>query len=135
MVVWDNMASRLIRDSNLPNCNPFPQTSLHICQLLKMTSKFKAIGHKDLLVTDLTSNLSVLYSIGFEYIIVFYVSDANTILVRSIKNRYKYDHFQVYNEIFIYLEKRGILPSIHKIDNECFQEVYALILYHKKFSL
>ena len=50
-----------------------------------------------------------------------------------MKNRSVAEHIRVYNEIFGYLEKRGLRPAVHKMDNECPQELKDIIVHqHKK---
>ena len=49
-----------------------------------------------------------------------------------MKNRYVAEHIRVYNEIFDYLEKWGLRPAVHKMDNECPQELKDIIVHLKK---
>ena len=73
----------------------------------------------DLLETDLTGCFPTISSRGYNYIIVCYIFDTNGIVVRPMKNRSVAEHIRVYNEIFGYLEKLGLRPAVHKMDNEC----------------
>ena len=72
-----------------------------------------------LLATDLTGRFLTISSGGYNYIIVCYIFDTNGIIVRPMKNRSVAEHIRVYNEIFGYLEKWGLRPAVHKMDNEC----------------
>ena len=49
-----------------------------------------------------------------------------------MKNRSVAEHIRVYNEIFGYLEKRGLRLAVHKMDNECTQELKDIIVHQKK---
>ena len=67
-----------------------------------------------LLATDLTGRFPTKSIRGYNYIIVCYIYDTNGIIVRPTKNRSVAEHIRVYNEIFGYLEKRGLRPAVHK---------------------
>ena len=45
-----------------------------------------------------------------------------------MKNLSVAEHIRVYQEIFGYLEKRGLCPDVHKMDNECPQELKYIIV-------
>ena len=50
-----------------------------------------------------------------------------------MKNRSISEHIRVYQDIFSYLEKRGLCPAVHKMDNECPQSLKEIIVdKHKK---
>ena len=72
---------------------------------------------------------------GYNYIIVCYIYDTNGIIVCTMKNRSVAEHIRVYNEIFGYLEKRGLRPAVHKMDNECPQELKNIIVDQHKNKL
>ena len=82
-----------------------------------------------LLATDLTGRFPIISIRGYNYIIVCYIFDTNGIIVRPMKNRSVAEHIRVYNEIFGYLEKRGLRPAVYKIDNECPQELKDIIVH------
>ena len=63
-----------------------------------------------------------------------YIYDTNGIIVRTMKNRSVAEHIRVYQEIFGYLEKRGLRTVIHKMDNECTQELKNMIIGWHKFQ-
>ena len=52
-----------------------------------------------------------------------------------MKNRSVDEHIRVYQEIFGYLEKRGLRPAVHKMDSECPQELKEIIVYQQKNKL
>ena len=89
----------------------------------------------DLLATDLTGLFSIISSIGYNYIVVCYIYDTNGIIVRHMKNRSVAEHIRVYQEIFGYLEKQGLRPDVHKMDNECPQELKDIIVDQHKNKL
>ena len=72
---------------------------------------------------------------GYNYIIVCYIYDTNGIIVRPMKNRSVSEHIRVYQEIFVYLEKRGLRPAVHKMDNEFPQELKDVIVDQYKNKL
>ena len=64
-----------------------------------------------------------------------YIYDTNRIILRPMKNRYVAEHIRVYQEIYSYLEKRGLRPAVHKMYNECPQELKAIIVDEHKNKL
>ena len=52
-----------------------------------------------------------------------------------MKDRSVAEHIRVYQEIFGYLEKRGLRPAVHKMDNECHQELKNIIVDQHKNKL
>ena len=52
-----------------------------------------------------------------------------------MKNRSVSEHIRVYQEIFNYLEKRGLRPAVHNLDNECPQNLKELIVDKHKNKL
>ena len=86
----------------------------------------------DLLATDLTGRFPTISSRGYNYIIVCYIYDTNGIIERPMKNRSVAEHIRVYNDIFGYLEKRGLRPAVHKMDNECPQDLKKIIVHQSK---
>ena len=64
-----------------------------------------------------------------------YIYDTNGIIVRPMKNRSVSEHIRVYQEIFCYLEKRGLCPDVHKMENECLQALKEIILDKHKNKL
>ena len=89
----------------------------------------------DLLATDLTGRVPTISIRVYNYIIVCYIYDTNGIIVRPIKNRSVAEHIRVYNDIFGYLEKRVLRPAVHKMDNECPQELKDIIVHQNKNRL
>ena len=86
------------------------------------------IEPSDLLATDLTGSFPTISRRGYNYIIVCYIYDTNRIIVRPMKNRSVSEHIRVYQDIFSYLEKRGLCPAVHKMDNECPQALKDIIV-------
>ena len=64
-----------------------------------------------------------------------YTYDTNGIIVRPMKNRSVSEHIRVYQEIFNHLEKRGLCPAVHKMDNECPQALKEIIVDKHKNKL
>ena len=52
-----------------------------------------------------------------------------------MKNLSVAEQIRVYNEIFGYLEKRGLRSAVHKMDNECPQELKDTIVHQHKNTL
>ena len=52
-----------------------------------------------------------------------------------MKNRSVAEHIRVYQEIFGYLEKQGLRPAVHKMDNEYPQELKDIIVDQNKNKL
>ena len=83
----------------------------------------------------LTGRFPTIYSRGYNYIIVCYIYDTNGIIVRPMKNRSVAEHIRVYQEIFSYSEKCELRPAVHKMDNECTQELKGIIVDEQKNKL
>ena len=64
-----------------------------------------------------------------------YIYCTNGIVVRLMKNRSVTEHIRVYKEIFGYLEKRGLRPAVHKMDNGFPQELKDIIVDQHKNKL
>ena len=86
----------------------------------------------DLLVTDLTGRFPTILSWDYNYIIVCYIYDTNGIIVRTKKNLSVAEHIRFYQDIFGYLEKQGLRPAVHKMENECPQELRDIIVDQHK---
>ena len=99
------------------------------------TVQITVVEPSDLLATDLTGRFRTISSWGYNYIIVFNIYDTNGILLRPMKNRSVAEHIRVYNEIFGYLEKRGLRPAVHNKDNECPQELKDIIVHQNKTKM
>lgn len=83
----------------------------------------------------MTGRFPTVSSKGYSYLAVCYLYDENIILVRTMKNLRAAEHCRVYNEIFTYLDKPGLRPSIHKMENEFSQELQTLIVDDNKNTL
>ena len=88
-----------------------------------------------LLATDLTGRFPTISSRGYNYVIVCYIYDTNGIIARPMKNRSVAEHIRVYQDIFGDLGKRALRPAVHKIDNECPQELKNIIADQHKNKL
>ena len=99
------------------------------------TAFFKILEPKDLIASDLTGRFPVMSSKSMNYIMVCYVYDSNGILIRPMKNRSKAEHIRVYNDIFQNLEKRGLRPNVHRMDNECPKALRTIIVDDNKNTL
>ena len=84
---------------------------------------------------DLTGSFPTIYKRGYNYIILCYIYDTNRIIVCPMKNRSVSEHIRVYQDIFSYLEKRGLCLAVHKMDNECPQELKDIIVDQHKNKL
>ena len=58
---------------------------------------------------------------------VLYDFDNNVILAEAIKSRKKMDLVQGYNALYEMLQKAGIIPVLHKLDNEAPEELIKAI--------
>ena len=99
------------------------------------TVQITVVEPSGLLATDLTGRFPTISSRGYNYIIVCYIFDANGIIVRPMRNRSIAEHIRFYNEIFGYFEKQGQRPGVHKMDNECPQELKKIIVHQNKNRL
>ena len=96
------------------------------------TIHITAIKPSDLLVTDLTGRFPTISRRGYNDIIVCYIYDTNGIILRPMKKYSGSEHIQVHQDIFSYLEKRGLHSDVHKKDNECPQALKEIIVYKHK---
>ena len=109
----DKLARKNVR-STRPQ-DPTPDLPVTRTKTIHIT----VIEPSSLLATDLTGRFPTISSRGYKYIIVCYIYDTNGIIVRPIKNLSVTEHIRVYKEIFGYLEKQGLRPAVHNMDNEC----------------
>ena len=124
-----------VRSTRLPAPTPDPTPDLPVTSdphpapyTRTKNIRITVIKPSDLLATDLTGRFPTNSSRGYNYIIVCYIYDTNGIIVRPMKNRSVSEHIRVYQEIFSYLEKRGLCPAVHKMDNECPQALKDIIV-------
>ena len=96
---------------------------------------FKALEPKDLLTTDLIGRFPVLSSRGYKYVCICYIYDADAILFHPMKSRSEAKHICVYLDIFDYLEKRGLRPEHHTMDNKYSAGLKTLIMDTNKNKL
>ena len=122
----DKLAIKNIR-SNRPQ-DPTPDLPVTRTKTIHIT----VLEPSDLLATDITGHFPTISSGGYNHIIVCYIYDTNGIIVRLMKKRSVTEHIRVYQEIFDYLEKLGTHPDVHKMDNECPQELKDIIVDQHK---
>ena len=67
--------------------------------------------------------------------IVCYIYVTNRIIVRPMKTRSVSEHIRVYQDIFRCLDKRGLRPAVHTMDNECPQALKDIIVDKHKNKL
>ena len=73
---------------------------------------------KGMISTDQTGRYPIRSARGNHYIMVLYDFDNNVILAEAIKSRKKMDLLQGYNALYEMLQQVGIIPVLHKLDNE-----------------
>eukprot|EP00956_Cyclotella_meneghiniana_P020333 scaffold35676_cov69-Cyclotella_meneghiniana.AAC.2 len=79
------------------------------------------------LFTDQTGRFPVTSNKGNNYIVLFYVVDANFIKSYPIKSRHKTELLKAYDEVYQYLRLRGYRPKLHCLDNETSKDVEDFI--------
>ena len=72
--------------------------------------------------SDQTGKLPTRGRSGGKYLMIVYVYDTNTILVKSLKSKKETDLNKAYDEIYEELEKRNHTPIFHRVDNELSNE-------------
>ncbi|OEU05713.1 hypothetical protein FRACYDRAFT_231764 [Fragilariopsis cylindrus CCMP1102] len=78
---------------------------------------------KGIIATDLPGRFPTTSAQGNAYVLVMYDYDSNTINAVAIKNRKTASLVQGYNELFEDLQKAGINPVLHRLDNETSKEL------------
>ena len=116
---------------DLPVTSDPPQATVTRTKTIHIT----VVEPSDLLATDLTGRFQTISNRGYNNIIVCYIYDTNGIIVHPMKNLSVAEHIRVYQEIFGYLEKRFLHPAVHKMDNECPQELKDIIVDQHKNKL
>lgn len=79
------------------------------------------------LFTDQTGRFPVTSNKGNNYIVLFYVVDANFIKSYPIKSRHRTELLKAYDEVYKYLRIRGYRPKLHRLDNETSKDVEDFI--------
>ncbi len=79
------------------------------------------------LFTDQTGCFPVTSNRGNNYIVLFYVIDANFIKSYPIKSRHRTKLITAYNDVYHYLRIRGYRPKLHRLDNKTSQDVENFI--------
>ena len=87
------------------------------------------------LYSDQTGRFPVISSKGNKYIMIIYDHDSNAILARPLKTKSGHEQLKNLKEVHQYLNKRGIHPKIHVMDNECSQATKDYIIHTKKIDL
>ena len=67
---------------------------------------------------------------GNKYIFVLYNYDANSILVRPMKNRTEEEYNKTYDNLIKYLKAKGLHPKIQRLDNETSEKYKNKIQEH-----
>ena len=127
--VHDKLARKNIR--SIRTQDPTPDLPVTGTKTMHIT----VVKPSNLLVTDLTGRFPTISSRGYNYKTVCYIYDTHGIIVRPTKNRSVAEHIRVYQEIFGYLEKRGLRPAVHKMDNKFPQELKDIIVDQHKNKL
>jgi hypothetical protein len=70
--------------------------------------------------SDQTGRFPITSNRGNEYVVVFYIYDANYICSIPIKSRLKDELLRAYQEVYEWLLVRGFKPLLHKMNNETF---------------
>ncbi|EED89749.1 predicted protein [Thalassiosira pseudonana CCMP1335] len=79
------------------------------------------------LFTDQTGRFPVTSNRGNNYIVLFYVVDANFIKSYPIKSRHRTELLKAYDDVYKYLCIRGYRPKLHRLDNETSKDVEDFI--------
>jgi hypothetical protein len=79
------------------------------------------------LFTDQTGRFPVTSNKGNNYIVIFYVVDANYIKSYPIKSRHRTELIKAYDDVYTFLRTRGYRPQLHKLDNETSKDVESFI--------
>eukprot|EP00970_Alexandrium_tamarense_P007123 scaffold1237_cov194-Alexandrium_tamarense.AAC.1 len=80
------------------------------------------------LFTDQTGRFPVTSNRGNNYIVLFYVVDANFIKSYPIKSRHRTELLKAYDDVYKYLRIRGYRPKLHRLDNETSKDVEDFIV-------
>jgi hypothetical protein len=107
------------------NMNDAPQEPAHLHThhvFMTVHVVMGCISHNNTQCFPVTSNW------GNTYIALFYIYDANTIWLVSIKNRSKEEPLQAVTEVYTWLTAGGYQPLLHKIDNETSHDIKAFIV-------
>jgi hypothetical protein len=95
----------------------------------KTNMVFMTIAEADgQLFTDQTGRFPVTSNKGNNYIVLFYVVDANFIKSYPIKSRHRTEILKAYEEVYQYLRIRGYRPKLHRLDNETSKDVEDFIV-------
>ena len=78
---------------------------------------------KGIIATDLPGYFPITLGQGNSYVLVMHDFDSNTINAVGIKNRKTASLAQGYNELYEDLQKAGINPILHRLDNETSEEL------------
>jgi hypothetical protein len=73
---------------------------------------------KGTIATDLPGRFPTTSGQGNSYVMIMYDYDSNTINAVAIKNRKKESLIKGYNEMYEDIQKAGINPVLHRLDNE-----------------
>jgi hypothetical protein len=79
------------------------------------------------LFTDQTGCFPVMSNHGNNYIVIFYVVDANYIKSYPIKSRHRTELLKAYTDVYQYLRIQGYRPQLHKLDNKTSWDVEEFI--------
>jgi len=79
------------------------------------------------LYTDQTGKFPVKSARGYQYVLIAYVYDTNTILYRPLKSKTAEELQSTYDELYSYLTKRGCKPTFHRVDNELSHDTQQLL--------
>ncbi|KAL7527155.1 hypothetical protein ACHAWF_008701, partial [Thalassiosira exigua] len=74
---------------------------------------------KGTVYTDITGRFPARSYKGNQYIMLAYVYQTNSILVRAMKSREATEQVEAMQDIYEYLTKRGYKPRLNVMDNEC----------------
>ena len=77
--------------------------------------------------TDQTGKFPTKSIRGYQYILIAYVYDTNTILYRPLKRKLASELQSTYDELYSYLTARGYKPKFHRLDNEVSIETQELL--------
>ena len=82
--------------------------------------------------TDLPGRFPVQSVRNMQYIFMYYVYEANSILVKPMKSRTDESYVEAYKEMYEELEANGFKPTLNGTDNERSKAIQNYITLHHK---
>ena len=84
---------------------------------------------------DLTGRFPHVSMHGNEYILVFYIEDANYIVMTPMRNRTSSEYKNAFRKILLRLRASGFKPHFQRLDNEVSQELLEMLIDEFKVKI